>query len=691
LKNGIWEAVMTLAPGKYQYKFVVDGISWIADPTNPAKSDDQRGGFNSCFTINELSQIELRVQEQKKSVEITNPTDEYSAGPTVYLNMIWHQHQPLYLNPELDRLEGPWVRTHATKDYHDMAAMLEKYPSVHTTINLTTSLLHQLQYYYVERLMPYVGRRIQRIDTRRFFSKWRGKTDPWIDLALTPSSQFGETEKSLMKGNGWNCFSVSDVMMNRWPEYQALRDKPLEQFTIDDFTQAKGFFYFAQFDPDFLSGEVVLPTKEKINLSELVSITGDASNPVYRLKKPLTEDDCNHLVACAALVMEAVIPMHRQLQYDVAKQTGQIEIITTPYYHPILPLLIDSDIAKRCQPGDKLPERFTAPDDANAQVLLATNAYHSWFGSDPAGMWPGEGSVAPEILPMLAKHGIRWTASDRQVLSRSIPANQPLPQMYVSGMNGSDVALVFRDTDLSDRLGFRYQSMDPEAAAEDFIQGVLSYAKQGEVPYVSVILDGENAWEHYSRDNDAKRTLHAIYRKLTKLYQMGRIVTVTPSEYLSGNLSRGVTPHQMRTLPRLTTLHSGSWIYGTYDTWIGEAEENAAWNLLKQVRNDLVASGISAPDLSKPIPMKNTKEYYQYQAWMTMYAAEGSDWFWWYGTDQNAPGGGDAMFDQAYRTLLQNVYRYMKLAGAKVEEKQFPSLLQETGNVGGGAMQRGSK
>ena len=689
--DGRWSAVVDIAPGQYQYKFVVDGSNWLRDPANPAFADDQRGGANSAFAVNDQHQVELRAPV-KDTEPVTNPKDEYEPGPTIYLNMIWHQHQPLYLNPERDWLEGPWVRTHSTKDYYDMAAVLEQYSDVHVTINLTTVLLQQLQFYYIDRIRPYADPVTMSIDTIAFFARWEGKTDPWIDLALRPVSSYSKEDLDRIYTNAWSCFAVSDVMINRWPEYKALRDKPVSKLTPSDLTALKGFFYLAMFDPDFLRGAVQLPTGVRIDLSDLVKMEGDPGNPTYRLRKPIDDAICNRLVASSVFVMEAIIPEHRKLQYDPDTHKGQIEIITTPYYHPILPLLMNSDIARRCQPTDSLPVRFSAPADAAAQVAASVSAYERWFGMKPRGFWPGEGSVAPEVLPIFAKYGIQWTASDRQVLAKSDPPNQPWVKMYAAGETVNPVALVFRDTDLSDRLGFRYQQWDPEAAAEDFVQGILSYAKVAQEPYLTVILDGENAWEHYTKDNDGKRTIRAIYRKLMKLYSLKRVITATPSEYIAGNPGRNVPAHPVDRLPRLNRLHSGSWIYANYDTWIGEQEENDAWTMLGKVRADLVATGIAAPDLSAPMPKENSVEFYQRRAWESLYAAEGSDWFWWYGTDQNAPGGADLMFDNGYRVLLQNVYRYAKLAGAKVDVPIIPSFIRTApSSTGGGVMQPGSK
>jgi alpha-amylase/alpha-mannosidase (GH57 family) len=383
-----------------------------------------------------------------------------------------------------------------------------------------------------------------------------------------------------------------------------------------------------------------------------------------------------------------------------------VEIITTPYYHPILPLVYDTDVARTCQPGDPLPARFSYPEDANAQVAKAVKFYKSIFGSVPEGMWPGEGSISQPALDIMRLNGVRWTASDVKVLTRSEPSNQANTSpfrfhtpsaMPMGGARGGplkenpsrSIALVFRDTELSDRIGFKYQTYNGEEAADDFVRSILDRAPKSDEPdvLITVILDGENAWEWYRQDMDGKEFLNALYRKLTSLYQRKQIITTTTTEYISGNSSRSINAHPIDELPAIQTLWPGSWINGNFDTWIGEAEENRAWEYLLRARQDLAKSGLKQPDPLLDAPGRGSKAWFAYQAWESMYAAEGSDWFWWYGSDQTAPAG-DKPFDDGYRVHLNNVYKYVKLAGARIESPGFdPIILENNATAGGqGAM-----
>jgi alpha-amylase/alpha-mannosidase (GH57 family) len=680
---GLWSLVRPIRPGRYHYKFLVNGDRYDVDPKNPATADNfNRSAKNSVFVLTESGTI-LLTEEVPPMTQ--NAQDSYPDAPgkkPVYLNIIWHQHQPLYANPETDQLTGPWVRTHATKDYYDMAAMISAYPEIHCTINLTSSLLHQLREYYVQRIGPFADTRKNQFDVAGFLKQWRGKTDPWIDLALKPTSEFDDTDKGFLYRNAWNAFGISDVMLGRFPEYKALKDRITpangrrdDLFTVQEMREIKFWFYLAHFDPDFLKGPVTLPDGSVCDLSGYLELRADGR---WYLRKTIEETDCRRIVLEAFKVMSSVIPVHKAMRYSPERRTGQIDVITTPYYHPILPLIFDSDLARICQPGDVLPSRYSYPTDAEAQVVKAVKMYMDIFGTPPTGMWPGEGSVAQPILEVLRRNGILWTASDVRVLQRSRPGNQPnnSPYRFPAGQN--TMSLVFRDTELSDRIGFKYQTLDGEAAAEDFVQSILPFApdsSQRDI-LITVILDGENAWEWYTKTQDGKDFLHALYRKLSVLYRQRRVITSTMSEYIFGNARRSIAPHPIESQPAMEWLWPGSWINGNYDTWIGEAEENKGWEYLLKTRQDLAASGVSAPDPKAKQPRQNTRAWYAYMAWEEMYAAEGSDWFWWFGSDQIAPAG-DTPFDAGFRIHLQNVYKFLKLAGAQVIIPDFPPIIVE--------------
>ena len=616
----------------------------------------------------------------------------------LYLNIIWHQHQPLYLDPAKDQLQGPWVRTHGTKDYYDMAALIGKYPNIHCTVNLTSSLLYQLDEYYVQRMKPFVDVKHNRVDAKRFLEIYARKTDPWIDLALKPAAEFTGDDLALLLSNPWNAFGISDIMINRFPEYKALKGKYLQSgasgLSQQERREIKFWFYLAYFDPDFFEQRITLANGMTVDIRDLIKKQSDGT---YKLKKVITELDCNRIVAETYKILSAIIPIHRQLMYHQDTHKGQIEIITTPFYHPILPLIYDSDLEKMCQPNDPVPSRFYYPQDADAQVEKAIAYYTQQFGVPPSGMWPAEGSVANDVLPIFSKHHINWIATDEKILTRSKPNAQPkyYPYYLKNDSLTHGVVVVFRDTELSDKIGFTYQNYHGADAAEDFIQSVLKYMSQKDEAdrLVTVILDGENAWENYRYDNDGKEFLNALYDKLSKLYESNQVKTVTVTEYLDGNSARNIPPHPAESIPKLQWLWPGSWINANFDTWIGEKEENQAWEYLLTARNDLEQSGVKSPDPKASIPKKGTTSWFAYKTWESMYAAEGSDWFWWYGDDQTAPGG-DKPFDFAFITLIKNVYNYALQTGASMPEREFSPIIKDEAagsNQSQGAMAQSQK
>jgi alpha-amylase/alpha-mannosidase (GH57 family) len=637
----------------------------------------RRSIFRTNILITIVSVVVLSLALSQNSVS--------KRGNPLYLNIIWHQHQPLYLDPAKDQLQGPWVRTHGTKDYYDMAALIGKYPKIHCTVNLTSSLLYQLDDYYVKRLKPFVDLKKNRIDIKRFLDAWRGKTDPWIDLALKPAEEFTGDDLAILLSNPWNAFGISGVMMNRFPEYKALKEKYLQSgassLSQQERREIKFWFYLAYFDPDFFEQRVTLANGLTVDVRDLIKKQTDGT---YTLMKPITEQECNRIIAETYKILSAIIPIHRQLMYHQDTHKGQIEIITTPFYHPILPLIYDSDLEKTCQPNDPAPSRFHYPQDADAQVEKAIAYYTQQFGTPPSGMWPAEGSVANDILPIFSKHNINWIATDEKNLTRSKPHAQPkyYPYYLKSDTNSNGVVIVFRDTELSDKIGFTYQNYHGEDAADDFIRSILKYApQQGESDrLLTVILDGENAWENYRYDNDGKIFLNVLYSKLSTLYESDQVKTVTVTEYVHGNPERNIPPHPAESIPRLQWLWPGSWINANFDTWIGEKEENQAWEYLLTARNDLEQSGVKAPDPNTAAPKKGTTSWFASKAWESMYAAEGSDWFWWYGDDQTAPGG-DKPFDLAFITLIKNVYNYAQQTGAEMPAREFlPIILDGAGS-----------
>lgn len=616
---------------------------------------------------------------------------------TVYLHLVFHQHQPTYEDPIQGTLTSPWVRKHATKDYYDMASVLLPYPDVHLTMNITSVLIKQLKEYYLDKMGPYVDTKKNTVDTAAFLAKHKGHTDPWIDLLLEPTptpKTVTKKQLGLLYADPWSCVSTSPVLMKRFPDYEKLREKNPATLTQDDFRGLKIWFEIAWFDPDFLNGPVKLATGDVIDMTDIIKNNG---NGTYSLKVPLSDALANRIVAEEYKIMAATLPIHKQMAYEPDKgekgqPTGQIELTTTPFYHPILPLIHDTNLMGPGQPFDPKPaQQFAYPADANAQVAKAVAYFEEIFGFKPRGMWPGEGSVAEAVVKHFVNNGMLWVATDQQVMEKSgkYPGGAPTGPYAVdgdtsNGLGGGVMGVYFRNTQQSNDIGFKYQGLTGDESSDDLIKNVTAQAPTFGAPdrVITLILDGENAWETFSKEHDGKGFFHKLYAKLSKLQESGEIISVTGSEYILGNPKRNVPAHAVNAMPELEPLFPGSWIGGNFNIWIGESEENAGWAYLLTARKDLAKSGLKAPDPYKKKPAQAGSLAWEiWQAWEEMYGAEGSDWFWWYGADMTSPSNDDSPFDTGFRTHLAGMYKHMNLAlklqgKAEIPMPDFKPIIQ---------------
>ncbi len=544
-----------------------------------------------------------------------SPSNE--TKPDLYVAMIWHQHQPFYAtDPESGLYVAPWVRLHAAKDYVDMVTILKKYPRVQATFNLTPSLIAQ-----IDELAA-------------------GRRDLAWEMTLAPADQLTEEQKIYLLQR---FFDTNGKVIARFPRYEELMDKrggaaddqiqnALETWTAQDFRDLQVLFNLAWTDPDTLAEKP---------LAGLVAKGRDFSER----DKQIVLD--KHLE-----LIKKVVSVHSNFQ-----KKGQIEITTTPYAHPILPLLIDTELAKIAVPDISLPPRFSYGRDAVEQLERGIRLYEDHFGQPPRGMWPAEGSVAEEIVGPVYRAGIQWVVTDEAILAKSLgldftrgedglPSNpEALYRPYqVAERDDQPLVILFRDTQLSNKVSFDYSQIDTQAAIDDFIGRIHAVRdalkdKEGGPFLLTIILDGENAWEWY--ENDGKDFLNGIY---TRLNDDASLKMVTPSEFLS------LEPGE---LPAIPTLFAGSWDGGDFQTWIGEQEENKAWTYLGTARAELeeYTRGKKKGQASAE-QLANASD--------AMLAAEGSDWFWWFGADKDS--GNDPAFDAQFRETLGQMYDALGLA-----------------------------
>jgi alpha-amylase/alpha-mannosidase (GH57 family) len=526
--------------------------------------------------------------------------------PEVALAFLWHQHQPYYPDDVAGDNPMPWVRLHGVKDYYGMALHLLEVPELRCTINLVPSLLLQLQGYTEH-----------------------GASDRPLAVSRLPADGLSEEQCLYLLDTFF--MANPDHMVRPYPRYSELfqRRAPgrntareaLRRFNERDFRDLQVWFNLTWIHP--------LAFEKDANLRELVA-----------KGRNFTDAEKNWLLDKHLEILRQIIPLHRQLA-----DRGQVELTTTPYFHPILPLLFDKKLAREAMPDVKLP-RYTGGylEDAAVHVGRAVAQHTILFGKAPVGMWPAEGSVCQSMIPLLAQHGIRWIGTDEEILSHStqgfvsrdghghVVNPERMYRPYKAREAERELSIVFRDHALSDMIGFHYQRSEPAAAAEDFVRHLhnIGQAINGNEPaLVSIILDGENCWEHYP--GGGVGFLRELYRRCTTT---PGIRPVTVGAYLEDHPPRDSLPH----------LFAGSWINHNFAIWIGHEEDNTAWDALHRAREHLRERSqmghVPADDLR--------------QAWEELYIAEGSDWFWWYGDDHSSAQ--DALFDYLFRKHLQNIY-----------------------------------
>jgi alpha-amylase/alpha-mannosidase (GH57 family) len=486
-----------------------------------------------------------------------------------------------------------------------MVAILDNYPNVKVNINLVPSLLLQLEEY----------------------ASGMAK-DKFLILTLKSAQKLNSEDKIFILKNFF--MANFDNMIAPYPRYLQILNKrgreipeneiknKLEIFSTEEFRDLQVWFNLAWFDPYWKKND-------------------DFIKFLHDKKENFTEEEKAKLIEKQLSICGKVIKKHKE-----AQDRGQIEITTTPFYHPILPLLCDTNSARQATPSMVLPNsRFSHPEDARWHIENAVDYYEKLFGRKPLGMWPSEGSVSNAAVSLISQAGIKWIATDETILfngMKDISSSGDRKNLFKSfkiSINGQDVRAIFRDHGLSDSIGFVYYKWQTQDAVNDFISKIKNIgnymSNESLAPLVSVILDGENCWEYYK--NDGWDFLEALYEKLNS---DDTIETVKVGEYIEKFAPEST----------ITNLTSGSWISGNFGIWIGHKEDNVSWDYLGMTRDFLTNF------LEKNPHMKGTNN--EKEAWNSLYCAEGSDWNWWYGDDNCSEN--DAVFDFIYRQHLIKVY-----------------------------------
>jgi alpha-amylase/alpha-mannosidase (GH57 family) len=538
--------------------------------------------------------------------------------------LLWHMHQPYYQDLATHEHILPWVRLHALKDYYGMVAILREFPGVRMTFNLVPSLLVQLE----------------------AFAAGQAR-DRYLELSLKPAAELTAGDVGFMLENFFH--AQQQHMIDRYPRYGELlgrrggpaptpadRRAAAGRFERDDLRDLQVWQKLAWIDPIYLDGDP--------RVRALVD-----------KGREFSEEDKAVLRAVELEILNKVVPEYRD-----ALARGQIEISASPFYHPILPLLCDSDVYLRTHPDTRRPrQRFQRPEDASEQLERAAVYHDRLFGRRPIGLWPSEGSVSDAMVPLVGAAGFKWMATDELILARTLgitfsrdgrgQVEQPerLYAPYRVRAGGAAVACAFRDHVLSDLIGFTYSGWAADTAADDFVLRLVEAGRRyrertgGGEALIPIILDGENAWEHY--DGGGRPFLRALYGRLAHHPEL-RTVTMADA----------CGRHDM---PELPGIFPGSWIDGNFYIWIGHADDQKAWSQLAEARVAVDAAAAAGTD---PKTVAEARE--------ELLIAEGSDWFWWYGDDHSSAH--DLEFDDLFRRHVRNAYRRLQ---APIPDELFVS------------------
>ncbi|MCX7190019.1 MAG: glycoside hydrolase family 57 protein [Methylotenera sp.] len=566
-----------------------------------------------------------------------------SNRPKLYLNLYWHMHQPDYRDTVNNEYVLPWTYLHAIKDYSDMAFHLEANPKARVTFNFVPILLEQLEDY---------SHQFKKNEIR----------DPLLSLLVHENLAGLDQEQCQLVVQ--SCFkSHHEKMLSPFPHYQRLLQiyQLVEKMACND-----EFHYLSgQYKADLLVWYHLAWCGESLRRNNKVIQSLMTKGVLFTL------EDRRQLFNVIGETISGLIPRYKALM-----QRKQIEISTTPYYHPILPLLLDFKSTLDAMPYAPLPQYVNYAGGYNRaveHVVTAKKFHANLFGEEPNGMWPAEGGVSAAALSLMAEHGVKWAATGQTVLVNSLlkshlsvaDKNEYLYQPYRITNGKHDILCFFRDDNLSDKIGFEYAKMHTPDAIKDFIQ-TLEHIQQSETleasnnqsKVVSVILDGENAWEYYPYNG---------YYFLSELYEAlanhPDIEMTTFSDMVELYQSKQYKTKRI-TAPALPQVAAGSWVYGTFSTWIGSKDKNLAWDLLC-IAKKTYDSVLSKGDLNADQLVACERQ---------LAICEGSDWFWWFG-DYNSSDS-VASFDKLYRLNLINLYTLL--------QQPIPDELHSSISTGGG-------
>ena len=562
-----------------------------------------------------------------------------SAKPGLHVVLCWHMHQPQYCDLISGEYKLPWTYLHAIKDYADMAAHLEAVPDARAVINFAPVLLEQLDDYAAQ--------------VSGFLRDHKAIRDPLLAALVSPVLP-SHPEQRLELIN--NCMRVNRTrIVERFPAYRRLFElaEPFLQnctdllYVSDQFLSDLVFWYHLGW------------IAETVRRSDLRVQRWQEQGNNFSLH------DRRELLVLIGELLSGLIDRYRELA-----ERGQVELAMSPYAHPILPLMLDLQCARDAMPDAMLPElEFYQGGEQRAHWHLreGINVFEQYFRRKPAGCWPSEGSVSAATLKLLEEYGFSWAASGETVLRNSLRAEQgdeAAADAVLRGytVDGGKLACFFRDDKLSDEIGFNYSTWHADDAVANFIHHLecIADANQGRKLVLPIILDGENAWEHFPENG--YHFLRALYERLAA---HPTLKLSTFSECLDAGVETG----------KLSGMVSGSWVYGTFSTWIGDRDKNRGWDML----------GDAKRAFDKACRNSSLESEQVLAAQLQLAVCEGSDWFWWFG-DYN-PANSVSDFESLFRLHLSNLYH---LLGVEPPEYLAHTFARGSGDPSlGGVMRHG--
>jgi alpha-amylase/alpha-mannosidase (GH57 family) len=515
----------------------------------------------------------------------------------LYLSFLWHMHQPYYKDDATDTTLMPWVFLHAIKDYYDIPWYLEKFPSIKATFNLVPSLMAQIEEYINGTA-----------------------NDKFMGILKKDVNSISQEEHLFLEE--YLFLANEQHMIKPLPRYNELllkfraESNSLAGFSDDELIELQVLFLLSW-------------------CGNYLRVNNDLVKDLINQGRGYSKEQKLGLISTLFSFLDEVIPYYKKLN-----DSGQIAIATTPFYHPILPLLLDRQSAVEAKPSVTLPSSNPAnfKEFASLQVSSAVKYYEKQFGVKPNGFWPSEGSVSEKTISLLAKNGVKWACSDEEIVFKTLKdgKKENLYKPYALSTPNGKVNLFFRDKYLSDLIGFEYSKKSAKEAAYDFLSHLKNiYYNANESVVVPVILDGENAWEFYP--NNAQEFFEELYKLLKEEESWCQTILFDEVPEIE----------DLSEIP-LDSLASGSWISGNFDIWIGADEKNKAWELLDMTKESYDENKSS---LDEETIKKVEKEFL---------IALGSDWFWWYGDDHFTEL--NHQFDEQFRAHLKNIYELMDIS-----------------------------